>query len=83
MSASNGDGHGEQVVITATVASAKRLARVIVFAFETCEDEGCPLSHLQKIALIEAALIEYDGFEADLSTLTRLGAMFRELPQGD
>jgi len=79
MSALNGDGQGEQVVLTAGVASAERLARAIVFAFESCEEGGVPLSHVQKVAVIEAALLEYDGLEADLHALTSLGVMVRGL----
>src|SRR5262245_45025583 len=79
MSALNGDGQGEQVVLTAGVASAERLARAIVFAFESCEEGGVPLSHVQKVAVIEAALLEYDGLEADLHSLTSLGVSVRGL----
>jgi hypothetical protein len=82
MSGLNGDGHADQVVLTATVASADRLARALVFAFDSCDEAGVPLSQMQKVALIEAAILEFDGLEADLTSLTSLGVLASRLGRG-
>jgi hypothetical protein len=65
----------------AHVASAERVARAIVLAFEACDDTGAPLSEVQKIALLEAVLLEFDGFAAHLRALSSVGQALRELDQ--
>jgi hypothetical protein len=79
MPAANGDGRPEPLVITAQLAAAERLASAIVFAFDVCEESGVPLSQAQKVAVIEAALLEFDGLEASLNSLTSVAALIREL----
>jgi hypothetical protein len=75
----NSNGRPEPLVITAQLAAAERLASAIVFAFDVCEEGGVPLSQAQKIAVVEAALLEFDGFEASLESLTSVAALIREL----
>jgi hypothetical protein len=79
MSATNGNREAEPSVLTAQVAAAERVARAVIFAFEACEEGGVPLSQVQKVAVVEASLLEFDGLEADLSSLAGVGALIREL----
>jgi hypothetical protein len=65
----------------AHVASAERVARAIVLAFDSCDETGAPLSEIQKIAVLEAILLEFDGFGAHLRTLASVGQALRELDQ--
>jgi hypothetical protein len=78
MTAVNGNRRVEYAAI-AHVAAAERLARAIVVALATCEEVGVGLSDVQKTAVIEAMLLEFDGFEAHLRSLDRVGQMLREL----
>jgi hypothetical protein len=48
-------------------------------AFDVCEQAGVPLSQLQKIALLEAALLEFDGLEAQLGSLAAVDQLIRGL----
>ena len=79
MPAANGNGRVEPLVITAQLAAAERLARAIVLAFDVCEEGGVPLSQAQKVAVVEAALLEFDGLEASLDSLTSVAALIREV----
>jgi len=63
----------------AKVAAAERFAGAIVAAFEMCEEGGVPLTQIQKIAVIEAAFLEFDGFEANLRSLATVGGVLRGL----
>ena len=65
--------------LTAQVAAAERFARAIVVAFGVCDEVRAPLSDVQKIAVIQAALLEFDGFEAKLASLATIGDLLREL----
>jgi hypothetical protein len=47
--------------LVAQVAAADRVARVLVGAFDLCADSGRPLSALQRVDAIRAALLEFDG----------------------
>ena len=71
MSSSNGNGNGwsETVAATARDAAARCLARALVCGFDACDETGVPLSQLQRVAVLEAALSEFDGFGEHLSTL--------------
>jgi hypothetical protein len=48
-------------------------------AFDICEHSGVPLSQLQKIALVEAVLLEFDGLEAHLRSLATVEEQLRAL----
>ena len=61
------------------VAAAERFARAIVVGFTVCEEARIPLSDIQKIAIIEAALLEFDGLEGQLDSLTGIGELLRTL----
>jgi hypothetical protein len=40
-------------------------------------EAGTPLSQVQKVALIQAALLEFDGFEAQLNSLAVIEELLR------
>jgi hypothetical protein len=80
MTALNGNRRVEDAAI-AHVAAAERLARAVVVAFASCEEVGAGLSDVQKTSVIEAMLLEFDGFEAHLRSLDRVGQMLRDLGQ--
>jgi hypothetical protein len=79
MISTNGNGRGVPVVSAARVAAAERFAGAIVSTFEKCDETSIPLSKAQKTALIETALVEFDGFEAELSSLMRIAELLTEL----
>lgn len=79
MSSRNGNSRAEPAAPAVQVAAAERFAEAIVIGFEVCEQGGMPLSQIQKIALIEAALLEFDGLEAQLNSLAIVGEMLHEL----
>lgn len=79
MISTNGNGRCVPVVSAARVAAAERFAGVIVSTFEKCEETSVPLSKAQKTTMIEAALVEFDGFEAELSSLMRIADLLSEL----
>jgi hypothetical protein len=79
MSSGNGTVRAELVAATAKAAAAERLAGALVGAFDVCEQAGVPLSQLQKIALLEAALLEFDGLEAQLGSLAAVDQLIRGL----
>jgi hypothetical protein len=79
MISTNGNGRCMPVVSAARVAAAERFAGVIVSTFEKCEETNVPLSKAQKTTMIEAALVEFDGFEAELSSLMRIAELLSEL----
>jgi hypothetical protein len=65
--------------LVAEVAAAERFAKAIVVAFSVCEEARIPLSDVQKIAIIEAALLEFDGLEGQLGSLADVGELLRQL----
>jgi hypothetical protein len=79
MSSRNGSHHEEHASFPATVAAAERFARAMVVGFAVCDEARIPLSDIQKIAILEAALLEFDGFESQLDSLTEIGELLRAL----
>lgn len=79
MSSGNGRGPAEATVFTARAAAAKCLARVVAVSIDSCGEGGFPLSELQKVAVVEAALLEFDGFGRRLASLVAVGELLRDL----
>jgi hypothetical protein len=79
MTSTNGTTSDEPALSMAHVAAAKRFARMLIAAFDVCEQEALPLSPIQKIALIQVALLEFDGLEAELGSLGRAIEILQEL----
>jgi hypothetical protein len=51
----------------------------MVVAFAVCEEIRAPLTDIQKIAIIEAALLEFDGLESQLGSLAGISELLRSL----
>jgi hypothetical protein len=79
MASRNGSTRSAHDPSTAQVAAAERFAKAIVVAFSVCEELRVPLTDVQKIAIIEAALLEFDGFEGELNSLAAIGELLRLL----
>jgi hypothetical protein len=78
MSAVNGSRAFEETGI-GHVAAAERMARGCVVAMDLCEEAGVPLSTAQKIAVVEALLLEFDGLAEHLRSVECVGRMLRDL----
>ena len=59
----------EPAAVSAQVAAALRVARMIVAATTVSADAGEPLSDRQEVSLLTAALLEFDGYKADVEGL--------------
>jgi hypothetical protein len=79
MTSGNGNGGAKADWSTARVAAAERFARATVAAIDICDETRAPLSQLQKTALIEAALLEFDGLEAQLASLASIDELLHAL----
>ena len=79
MSSENGHESAEVTAFTAHAAAARCLARVVAVSLDSCEERGFPLSELQKVAIVEAALLEFDGFGVQLAALVAVGEFLRDL----
>ena len=79
MTSGNGRTRAELAASTAKAVAAERLAGAVMGAFDICEQAGVPLSQLQKIALVEAVLLEFDGLEAHLCSLATVEEQLRAL----
>jgi hypothetical protein len=79
MSSTNGNHGSERDFSIARAAAAERLAKSIVGGFDLCGQAGIPLSQVQKIAVVQAALLEFDGFEAQVSSLARIADLLHVL----
>lgn len=77
--ATNGGSEEGLAPCAARVVTAERIARAIVLAFETCDEGGVPLSQVQRISVIEAALLEFDGIDHDLRAQANVGELLRAL----
>jgi len=79
----NGDTALGSISLAAQVTAAQRLASTMVCSFELCRDEGEPLSDRQKVAILTAAFLEFDGIEHELDStlaLEQLFALLRSAP---
>ena len=79
MTSINGNGHSESLTTTARDAAARCLARAAVSGFDVCEESGMPLTQLQKVAILEAAFVEFDGMRDHLFSLETLDRILSDL----
>jgi len=80
VSITNGNGTGPtDTVAIAQASAAERMAASIVLAFGACDDAGYPLTEVQQIAFVEAALLQFDGFTSRVRTLEGIGPLLRRL----
>jgi len=63
----------------AEAAAAARLAEILTVGFERCEAEGRELSERQKIDLLTAALIGFDGLGDEVERHVELHGMLTAL----
>lgn len=75
----NQDSTQEEIAATAHGSAARCLARALVLAFDACDEVDIPLSQLQRVSILEAVLLEFDGFGQQLSSLATLRTLFAEL----
>ena len=64
---------------TAQIAAAERLATALIVGFQLCADEQQPLNELQRIALVKAGLLVFNGFREDVDSQVRVGAVLTAL----
>jgi hypothetical protein len=74
MSATNGKSPVDTIPI-AQSAAAERIAAGLVVAFGACEEAGVGLSEVQKVAFIQAMLLQFDGFADNVRSLEGVGRL--------
>ncbi len=81
--ATNGNGKhvdgGDGLSSTTYGAAARCVARVVSNAISACEEADVPLSELQRVTIVEAALLEFDGFGEHLASLNAVDRLLRDL----
>ena len=73
---------GRVLSSTSYGATARCVARVVTCAMDACDDAGVPLSELQRVTIVETALLEFDGFGAHLASLAAIDRLLRDLRVG-
>ena len=70
---------GENVESTLQVVAAQRFAQIAVTGFALCEESSVPLSERQKIALLTAALLEFDGLREELTGVLHVERLIEDI----
>ena len=78
MSRMNGRGTVDAAAIAQT-AAAQCVASGLVAGFAACEQASIGLEEVQQIALIQAMLLQFDGFADHLGALEGVGELLRHL----
>jgi hypothetical protein len=73
----------ESFASTTQVAAAERLGRSLTVGFGLCDDAGFPLSERQKIAILTAALLGFDGFQVETQGLLTVDRLIADLGRPD
>jgi hypothetical protein len=73
----------EGYVSTTQAAGAERLARSLTVGFGLCDEAGFPLSERQKIAMLTAALLGFDGFQSQAEDLLQIERLLLDLGRPD
>jgi hypothetical protein len=73
----------EGFAATAQVAAAQRAARALTVGFGLCEEAGFPLSERQRISMLTAALLAFDGFQAETAGLLHVEQLLAGLGRRD
>ena len=68
---------------TAQVAGADRIARALTVGFALCDEAGFPLSERQQISMLTAALLAFDGFQAETERLLNVEQFLAGLSHRD
>jgi hypothetical protein len=83
MDSVNGWDAPEPPLGTARQSAARCIARALVCGFDACDEAEIPLTQLQRVAVLEAVLCEFDGFGEHLSSLGRVSRILHNLgPSG-
>jgi hypothetical protein len=61
----------------AQVGAAECAARILVAGLASCHDKGLPLSDLQQIELVKAALLEFEGFRHEIGEVLAVDRVLR------
>jgi hypothetical protein len=69
--------------LTTQVISARRIARQTILGFSLCEGSGSPLSERQKISVLTAMLLEFDGFQAEVESVLEIDRLLAQLEPDD
>lgn len=59
------------------VTAYRRVAEIIVCGIDRCDEEGCPLTQVQQVAITAVALGCVDGVQAELADLLTCDASLR------
>jgi hypothetical protein len=79
MRSTNGHAPPETVLATAHSSAARCIARGLVVAFDACDEAEIPLTQLQRATIVEAALLEFDGFGVHVTSLATVSRLLREM----
>jgi hypothetical protein len=66
-------------VDNAKLFAAERMARAYVSGVALCEEAGRPLTGLQQIELMKAALLEFEGIEEALNARFQVERLLNQL----
>jgi hypothetical protein len=70
-------------VSSTQVAAAKRVAKALTAGFAMCEEAGFPLSERQRVSMLTAAFLAFDGFHAETERLLHVDQLISDLRFGD
>jgi hypothetical protein len=76
-------GKSTGAAATMQVVAADRIARQLIVGFGFCDECGVPLSERQRIALLTAALLEFDGVQDELEGLLRVERLLQDFGGGE
>jgi hypothetical protein len=65
------------------VTGAERLSRALTAGFAMCEEAGFPVSERQRVSMLTAALLAFDGFQAETERLLQVEQLLSDLRFGD
>jgi hypothetical protein len=65
------------------VTGAERVAKALTAGFAMCEEAGFPVSERQRVSLLTAALLAFDGFHAETERLMQVEQLISDLRFGD
>jgi hypothetical protein len=68
---------------TLEVRVAERVAGILMTGFDCCDEDGVPLTERQKVALVTAALLGFDGVQVELQGMRGVERLLAELRSPD
>jgi hypothetical protein len=79
MGSTNGYGASETIMATAHGSAARCIARSLIVAFDACDEADIPLTELQRATIVESALLEFDGFGLQVSSLATVSRLLGDM----